>query len=99
VSAATGIGVEALRDQLGRLAFGDRGTGESSLALNARHVRCVDDARSAAADARASAAAGEGAELIAHHLRGSLDALGAVLGAVTPDDVLGRIFSSFCIGK
>ncbi|MCB9838295.1 MAG: 50S ribosome-binding GTPase, partial [Phycisphaeraceae bacterium] len=38
-------------------------------------------------------------ELIADALRGALDALGAITGAVEPDDVLGRIFSSFCIGK
>ena len=32
-------------------------------------------------------------------LRDALDALGRVLGVVSPDDVLGRIFSKFCIGK
>jgi tRNA modification GTPase len=37
--------------------------------------------------------------LIAAELREALDALGAILGQITPDDVLGRIFSSFCIGK
>jgi tRNA modification GTPase len=39
------------------------------------------------------------AELIALELREALDALGRVLGQVTPDDVLGRVFASFCIGK
>jgi tRNA modification GTPase len=38
-------------------------------------------------------------ELIALELRDALDSLGRVLGQITPDDVLGRIFSSFCIGK
>ncbi len=38
-------------------------------------------------------------ELIADPLRAALDALGTITGQVSPDDVLGRIFSSFCIGK
>jgi tRNA modification GTPase len=101
VSATMGTGLFDLRAELGRIAFGDKAGGgsSSSLALNARHVRSVDDAREAIALARVSAVAGEGAEFIAHDLRAALDALGAVLGAVTPDDLLGRIFSSFCIGK
>jgi tRNA modification GTPase len=44
-------------------------------------------------------AAGAGAELIALELRDALDHLGRVLGQVTPDDVLGRVFATFCIGK
>jgi tRNA modification GTPase len=32
-------------------------------------------------------------------LRGALDALGQILGVVTPDDILGKVFSKFCIGK
>jgi tRNA modification GTPase len=39
------------------------------------------------------------AELIAAELRQALDSLGQVLGDVSPDDILGRIFSTFCIGK
>jgi tRNA modification GTPase len=39
------------------------------------------------------------AEFLAADLREALDALGQILGAVTADDLLGRIFSSFCIGK
>jgi tRNA modification GTPase len=38
-------------------------------------------------------------ELIADALRAALDALGDVVGEVSPDDVLGRIFSTFCVGK
>jgi tRNA modification GTPase len=38
-------------------------------------------------------------ELIALELRQALDALGSITGAVTPDDVIGRVFASFCVGK
>ncbi len=97
VSAITGFGIDLLRSALDDLAFGSTGGG-SSLALNARHVRAIDDARDALRRClqRLRDAA---AELVALELRESLDALGSVLGQVTPDDVLGRIFSSFCIGK
>ena len=36
---------------------------------------------------------------IALELRSALDALGEVLGRLTPDDLLGRVFATFCIGK
>jgi tRNA modification GTPase len=100
VSAVTGAGLPVLRLALGRLCFGEASAGGSAmLALNARHVQHIQDGRRTLASARASAAAAEGPELIAHHLRAALDALGGVLGAVTPDDVLGHVFSAFCIGK
>ena len=38
-------------------------------------------------------------ELVADSIRRALDGVGAVLGRVTPDDVLGRIFAGFCVGK
>ena len=48
---------------------------------------------------RASAQAGVGAELLAVELRDALDALGEILGSISPDDLLAKIFSRFCIGK
>jgi tRNA modification GTPase len=38
-------------------------------------------------------------ELVAEELRRAQEALGEITGTVTPDDLLGRIFSSFCVGK
>ena len=38
-------------------------------------------------------------ELVASSMRSALDALGELTGEVTPDDVLGRVFSGFCVGK
>jgi tRNA modification GTPase len=100
VSARTGANLEMLRRELDRLAFGTPASesGSTSLALNARHVQAISEARAALARAQAHVA-DEAAELIALELREALDAVGGVVGVVTPDDVLGRVFSAFCIGK
>jgi tRNA modification GTPase len=96
ISAVTGAGISELIDRLDRLAFG-ASTPSTTLALNARHVRAIHEARDALK--RAAGAIESGAELIALELREALDALGSILGQVTPDDVLARVFSAFCIGK
>jgi tRNA modification GTPase len=85
-----------LLDRLDRFAFGEFSSGEA-LALKTRHVRLIELAQSALD--RAGADPNLPLELLALELREALDALGGVLGQVTPDDVLGKVFSSFCIGK
>jgi tRNA modification GTPase len=99
VSSLTGASLDALRAKLDLLCFGEMGNeaGNASLALNARHVDGVNEALHALR--RAAASVDGGAELLALELRESLDALGRILGGVTPDDLLGRIFATFCIGK
>jgi tRNA modification GTPase len=96
VSALTGYGMDALRHRLDELAFG-RATPSGTLALNARHLREIELAREALM--RAVNLAGSGVELIALELREALDQMGRILGIVSPDDLLGKIFSTFCIGK
>jgi tRNA modification GTPase len=96
VSAETGAGMEALRAHLDQLAFGPTAAG-TGLALNARHVNLITQAKEALA--RATDAIPAGPELVALELRDVLDALGGVLGRLSPDDLLGKIFSTFCIGK
>lgn len=96
VSAMSGEGMEELEGRLDELAFGASGVG-SGLALNARHVRAIGEAREALS--RAVESVEGGAEVVAMELREGLEALGAVLGRMSPDDLLGRIFSRFCIGK
>jgi tRNA modification GTPase len=41
----------------------------------------------------------EDAELVAQRLREALDALGELIGHISPDDIVGRIFATFCVGK
>lgn len=96
VSALANLGMNDFRERLDLLAFG-RAAGGSTLALNARHLQAIAEAR-ASLD-RAGMSLDAGAEVVALELRDALDALGRVLGQVSPDDLLGRIFSTFCIGK
>ena len=96
VSARTGRNMDLLRRRLSALAFGAPSEG-SAVALNARHLRAIQEAREAIQ--RISAGHETSAELLSVELRQALDALGRIVGQVTPDDVLGRVFATFCIGK
>jgi tRNA modification GTPase len=95
VSAVTGDGLDALRQSLDRIAFASDSVG-ASLALSGRHLQALDEAISALHRAKDVP---DSPELLAAEFRAALDALGGILGAVTPDDILGRIFSTFCVGK
>jgi tRNA modification GTPase len=97
VSARSGQNLAALREELDRLAFGADAPA-AAVALAARHVQSIEQARTALERAHARLDHDQ-LELLAADLREALDALGQILGVVTPDDILGRIFSSFCIGK
>jgi tRNA modification GTPase len=96
VSALTHDGIEPLRQSLDRHVFGATSTGQT-LALNSRHLQAITNGR--AALARAMADAHSGHECVALHLREALDELSQITGAVSPDDVLGKVFAKFCIGK
>jgi tRNA modification GTPase len=98
VSAVTGLNVDVLRARLDALCFGGGGA-SATLALNGRHLQAVGEATAALDRARAAAEEERGVEIVALELREALDALGRILGSVTPDDLLGRIFGAFCIGK
>ncbi len=100
-SAHTGEGVEALRAALATLLGSSGGTlPESGMLTNLRQHTAVAAALAAVVAARASAAAGDTPhEMLLLDLYGALRELDALTGATTSDDVLGLIFSTFCIGK
>ena len=68
------------------------------MALRPRHERALQAACEALEDAGRPGVL-DRAELAAASLRTALDQLGRLAGDVTPDDVLGRIFATFCVGK
>ncbi|HXG10742.1 MAG TPA: tRNA modification GTPase [Gemmataceae bacterium] len=96
-SAVTGAGLDALRQLLAERA---RARAEPALAPSLSRCRhhvdaCLEHLRRA----HAAALFEEPPELLALELRGALDQLGEMVGAVYTDDLLDRIFSRFCIGK
>ncbi|MCW8808691.1 MAG: tRNA uridine-5-carboxymethylaminomethyl(34) synthesis GTPase MnmE [Rhodanobacter sp.] len=96
-SAKSGAGLDALRDELKQLAGG--GSGEGAFSARRRHVLALERVASHlehAADALHRHRAGE---LAAEELRQAQHALGEITGQYSSDDLLGAIFSSFCIGK
>jgi len=95
LSSTTGAGIDALVDFL--KAKVSRGTGAEPLLTRARHAQAVE--RAIAALIRAEEALAASPELAAEDARLAARALGGVTGAVGVEDVLGEIFSSFCIGK
>jgi len=72
---------------------------EETVAVNARHQQCLRTAADYLAEARRSLERGDAPELTALELRSALAAIGEITGAVESEEVLGKIFSTFCIGK
>jgi tRNA modification GTPase len=101
VSAHTGAGLPELRDRLLRLAFGGilGEPGEAPLVTRERHARALRRARDEIGVFLEVFDTELPAELAATHLRDAVTALEDVIGVVTTDDLLGRVFSQFCVGK
>jgi tRNA modification GTPase len=95
LSARTGAGVELLKEAL-LAAAGWQAAGEGLFMARARHVQALKGAQGYLA--RAEVMDGK-LELLAEDLRLAQQSLGEITGTYTPDDLLGEIFSRFCIGK
>ena len=99
ISALTGQGMDDLRSALVRLAGGDAEP-ENEFIARERHLLALE--RSAVHLQRAAEHAAQGAqalELFAEELRLAQESLGEITGAFSADELLGEIFSRFCIGK
>jgi tRNA modification GTPase len=97
LSAKSGEGMDALRNELAQAAgFGETGTG--SFSARARHIEALDLAAAHLAAATGLCNQAQ-AELAAEELRLAHNAIGSITGHMDADALLGRIFSSFCIGK
>ncbi len=98
LSARTGDGVDILRNHL-KEVMGYSGHNEGDFIARRRHIQALITAEyhlEQGKDRLINAYAGE---LLAEELRLAQQALGEITGEVTSDDLLGKIFSSFCIGK
>jgi tRNA modification GTPase len=95
VSAKTGAGLDDLKRAI-LTAAGWRATGETVFLARERHLRAL---QRAAAHLQAAAHEPQHWELFAEELRLAQTALAGITGEITADDLLGEIFSRFCIGK
>ena len=101
VSALGGTGLEELRRALLHRAFGGilAESGEAPLVTRERHARALRAARDEVQGFLDAQADGVPMEYAATHLQAAAAALEGIVGAVTVDDVLGRVFGEFCVGK
>jgi tRNA modification GTPase len=100
MSAKTGMGIEVVKSALlAQLVSGGFETGESLMVTNARHRDALRRASTSLDQALESVRGGMAGELISIDVRAAADALGEITGAITTDEILGRIFSEFCVGK
>jgi tRNA modification GTPase len=99
-SCQTREGQEALNQAIWDFVMASGLSGENfRIAISARHQACLQKAIIDLEAAKASLAKNELPELISIELRDALDAVGDVIGRHDTEDLLGRIFSEFCIGK
>ncbi|RZV38155.1 MAG: tRNA uridine-5-carboxymethylaminomethyl(34) synthesis GTPase MnmE [Chromatiales bacterium] len=98
LSAETGAGIDALRRCLRDLA-GYENQGEGAFTARRRHIRALQKAADHFATGKKALEETRAGELLAEELRLAHQALGEITGAFSADDLLGKIFSEFCIGK
>ena len=98
VSAKTGAGLDALRDCL-KAAAGYESPGEGSMIARQRHLQALNRARSHFDEACRLLDRDGAGELFADELRQVQNALSEITGEFGTEDLLGEIFSHFCIGK
>ncbi len=98
LSARNGDGLDLLRDHL-KACMGFEQTAESGFSARRRHLQALHQAAAHLDHGHAQLTLAGAGELLAEDLRQAQQALGEITGAFTSDDLLGRIFSSFCIGK
>ncbi len=98
LSAKNGSGIDALRARIRELA-GYENIGEGAFTARKRQLDALTRAAKHFSVGRAALQEARAGELLAEELRLSQQALGEITGAVSSDELLGKIFSEFCIGK
>jgi tRNA modification GTPase len=98
IAATTGAGIDALRSEIRDLA-GYRDLGEGAFTARQRHVDALERAWRHFDAGRTALRETQAGEIFAEELKLSQQALSEITGAHSSDDLLGRIFADFCIGK
>lgn len=98
LSAKTGEGIDLLKQHL-KNCIGFQQQGEGQFIARRRHLDAIDDAQNHLEMADTNLNQARAGELMAEELRMAQDALSSITGEFSSDDLLGRIFADFCIGK
>ena len=98
MSAKTGAGLNSLRNLVVKLA-GHKNLGEGAFTARRRHIDALARASEHFQTGRKALEESKAGELLAEELRLAHEALGEITGSFTSDDLLGKIFAEFCIGK
>ena len=98
LAAKSAEGLEILRDHL-KQCMGFASTTEGGFLARRRHLDALERAQALLIQGQSQLEGFGAGELLAEDLRAAQDSLGEITGHLTPDELLGKIFSSFCIGK
>lgn len=100
ISAKFNFGISELKKRLVASWKDKTVSTEDTLVSNVRHYQALSEACTSLSRVRDGLSSGTPTDLVAQDLRDALEALGSILGqSITPDEILGNIFSKFCIGK
>lgn len=99
LSALHGMNIPYLKEKLFDLAISEKVNLESPIVTNARHYEALQKASESLADVLRGLDEGVTSDFVAMDIRRALAFLGEILGEVSTEDLLGNIFSKFCIGK
>ena len=99
ISAKEGLGLEDLKQDISDWIQKEKPLGDQTLVTNARHYEAFKKAKDSLEDLQDGLQTSRSSDLIAEDVRQVLMHLGEITGEVTNEEVLGAIFSRFCIGK
>ncbi|HIY35688.1 MAG TPA: tRNA uridine-5-carboxymethylaminomethyl(34) synthesis GTPase MnmE [Candidatus Paraprevotella stercorigallinarum] len=99
VSAREGEGTGSLKDALSCLCQEYAGVSDGVIITNLRHIEALENASAALQRVHSGLSSGLPTDLVSQDIREALYHLGSIVGEISTDEILGSIFSRFCIGK
>ena len=99
ISALKGTGLDELKDKILEAVLHSEPANGSGIVTNIRHVHALEKALKSINSFIKEIDKKTPPEFLSVELRESLDAIGEIIGMTTPENILNRIFSNFCIGK
>ena len=99
VSAKKGTGLDELKDKIAETVLQGHAEDSTTTVTNVRHVHALERALASINSFITAVDRKTSPEFLSFELREALDAIGEIIGITTPEDILNKIFSNFCIGK